>query len=146
MRFWRCYLSSFLSPCAEQQPLICSFAFTKLICNWHKVSCCHDGVQWAARTPPPLPGLYRPVTSDWTEGVSSNPCFAALFCNGWHVKGLLFPSLILSQTQTGEDNRMTVFLFFKKKSKETVVAAGNKKGLQSRKCTKFSAEKRNRNC
>lgn len=51
----------------------CSFAFTKPICNWHKVSYCSNAVQSAANTHSPLPGLYRPVTSDLTEKSTNAP-------------------------------------------------------------------------
>lgn len=61
---WFCTLHSRLS--------FSSFAFTKLIGSWHKVSHCCGAGQSASNTFSPLPCLYRPVTSHWTEWGTNN--------------------------------------------------------------------------
>lgn len=55
------------------------FSITQFICNWHKVSYCSTGAQSAAGKHIPSPGLYRSVTSDWTER-SINVLSSMLLC------------------------------------------------------------------
>lgn len=82
----------------------CSFAFTELICNWHKVSYCNDSNQSATNTQCPLPGLYRPVTSDWAERGTDALFLSSTYCSPLQKLltrlGFLFLSLVC------------IFLFF----------------------------------
>lgn len=124
MRLWRCYLSSFLSPSVEQQAVIRSFAFTKLICNWHKVRRGCTSVQWAARTPPPLPVFFiDPATSDWAEG---SPLFHAplpFFYNGWHVVFTIFD---FNPKRKGKTRRKSCVSLKKKKKSRGESQKGTK--------------------
>lgn len=74
------YLCVLLCLCSPQHAFISLFfPITQFICSWHKVSCGSTGAQSATGKHIPFPGLYRSVTSDWTES-STNVLSSMLLC------------------------------------------------------------------